>query len=160
MVTSCVHLYIFLQHPFAISILSPFFDPEASFDGVPLYMAHPDAVPPQMAHPTVVPSQLSPPASPESDPLKASTSTSSSSTLGDGEHPPGGLETANIMEFHSFESIQRNFMDLFGDRSQYRVVQHCLYIVAPFWVSFRYDLGPQTSFLFSCALSHFLQNMY
>ena len=35
-----VRLYTFFQHSFAESILSPFFDLEAPFDGIPLYMAH------------------------------------------------------------------------------------------------------------------------
>ena len=48
-VTTHVHSYIFFQRVFAVPIFSPFFDPTASFEGIPLYMAHSDPMPPQMA---------------------------------------------------------------------------------------------------------------
>ena len=64
------------------------FNPEAPFDEVPLFMAHP------------VGALLQPflPASPETDPSKESGSTSSSSSTLKGEEPsPGGLEAIGIM---------------------------------------------------------------
>ena len=36
-----VCMYIFFCRPFSINILSPQFDPEILFDGVPLHMVHP-----------------------------------------------------------------------------------------------------------------------
>ena len=36
-----IRLYIFIQRSFAVSILSPFFDPKAPLDRIPLCIAHP-----------------------------------------------------------------------------------------------------------------------
>ena len=57
--TSRMWLYIFFQRAFIVSVLSPFFDPKAPFDGIPLYMAHLVVIPPQMAPPIAVPPQPS-----------------------------------------------------------------------------------------------------
>ena len=82
-----VRLYVFFQHSFAVSILSPFFNPKASFDGIPLYMAHPVfASPPP-----------SPSVSMETDPSKASSSFLDS-TSSDSGHPSGSPGAAGIME--------------------------------------------------------------
>ena len=82
-------LYIFFQHSFAVSIMSPFFGPEAPFDEIPLYMAHPTFAPPSPPPP--------PSASMEID-LSEASSFSSASTASDSEHPPGSPEASGIME--------------------------------------------------------------
>ena len=97
MTTSCVRLHIFFRL-FAVSVLSPFFDSEALFDRIPLYMAHPAAASPQ-------PTSL---ASPDTDLLEANASTSFSSfASGGGMHPPCDPETVGILEsgFLSSESV-------------------------------------------------------
>ena len=97
MATSRIHLYTFFQLSFVKSVFSSIFDPEAPFDGVPLFMAHPAGAP----------LQPFPPASLEIDPSEVSASTSSSSFAPTGDRSsPGGLRVADIMVngFPSFES--------------------------------------------------------
>ena len=77
--SSYVCLYIFFQRPFVVLVLSSFFNLEAPFDGIPLYMAHLAAASPQPI----------PLASMESNPSKASSSSSSTFASGDSRHPPG-----------------------------------------------------------------------
>ena len=95
--TSRMCLYIFFERSFSESVLSLMFEPKAPFDGVPLFMAHPAGAP----------LQPFPPASPETDPSEAGTSTcSSSSAPGDDRPSLGGLGAIGVMAngFLSFGS--------------------------------------------------------
>ena len=86
MATSYVHLYIFFQHPFIVSIFGPTFDPMAPFGGIPMHMAHPAAATPQP----------SPSSSMEIDPSKA-ISSSSFFAFGCSGHPPDSLGSSGII---------------------------------------------------------------
>ena len=66
MASSCFRLYIFFYCSFVVSVLWPFFDPEAPFNGIPLFMAYSAAASPQPSHPASI----------ESDPSKVSSSSS------------------------------------------------------------------------------------
>ena len=108
-VTSHIRLYIFFQCPFAVSVLSPFFDPEAPFEGIPLYMAHSAAASPQ---PT-------PLAAMEVDPSETSASSPSSSASGGSGHSPSDPRLSGIM-VNGFLSpsprrIRGIMKDLLGD---------------------------------------------
>ena len=65
-----VRMYIFFSRPFVVTVLSPQFDQEFPFNGVPLYAAHPSYPSP------------SPPPSPS---IKSNPSQDSSSSLSSGE---------------------------------------------------------------------------
>ena len=111
--TSRVCLYIFFYLPFAVSVLSQFFDPEAHFDRIPLYMAHPAALSPQPL----------PPASMETNPSQASASSSSSSAFGGSGHSPDdpGPSSITANGFFSPELDQGDYAGPFGRPfSQYR----------------------------------------
>ena len=153
--TSCVRLYIFFQHPFAVLVLSPFFDLEAPFDRILLYMANLTTAPPQPSLPTSL----------ETDPSQARASTSSSSSaFGGSERPPGDPGTASILkiDFLSSKSVQRDYVGPFGRPlvSISLVGWYCVYTVALFWVSYYMTLGYGLSYhflLFSCVPTYFQQ---
>ena len=88
-------LYIFFQWSFVVSILSLFFDLEALFEGVHLFMAYLAFAPPQP----------SPPASMEIDPFKVISFSSLTTSFEGSEYPPSGLRAMDIMEndFHTPE---------------------------------------------------------
>ena len=71
-----------------VSVLSHFFDLEAPFDGVPLFMAHS----------AFTPCQPSPLASMESDPSEASSFLSLTPSSGGSGSPAGGPKATNILE--------------------------------------------------------------
>ena len=84
----CAFVHI-LPACFCYFCFESIFSPEAPFDRIPLYKAHPVAVSPQP----------SPPAPSESDPSKASASTSSTSYAPRGyDDPPGSSESVGIMQ--------------------------------------------------------------
>ena len=91
-----VKLCIFFQRSFLVSILSPFFNPEAPLDEIPLYMVHSVFTPP--------PPPPSPSTSMEIDPFEL-WSSSSASTPEDNRHSRGSLEVAGVMEndFYTLE---------------------------------------------------------
>ena len=93
MASSRFRLYLFFQRSFAVSILCPFFNPEAPFDGIPLYMVYPEAAP----------TQPSPPASMEFDSIEASSSFSSAPSSGGSGHLLSGPRTSGILanDFHT-----------------------------------------------------------
>ena len=85
---SRMHLYLFFQRPFIVSVVNLVFNPVAIFDGIPLHLAHSVAASPQ-------PSLL---ASMEIDPFEVSTSSSSSSTSGGSRHPPSDPGPSGTLE--------------------------------------------------------------
>ena len=95
------HLYIFFHRDFVVPLLSLLFDLAAPFLAIPQYMAHP--IPSHQVPPIAILPQPAHLASYESDPSEmVDSSSSSSSTLGDG-YAPTDLGMAN--GFLSSESI-------------------------------------------------------
>ena len=103
--TTHIRLYMFFQCVFVVPIFSPLFDPTASFEWIPLYIARPDLMPPHMAHPDdVVLPQAALLESSKSDQPEMSASSSSSSFSPADDYALGDPKSASFMANGFFAS--------------------------------------------------------